>query len=74
MRFSQKKLIESHDAHLKTVYGADIFTNKDKPINYGWSEDDESICSKIYKKGGHECLSTFYKLGVYHFECSELGS
>ena len=72
MRFSQKKLIESHNEHLKTVYGADIFTNKDKPINYGWSEDDYSICSKIYKKGGHECLSTSYKLGLYGFECSKL--
>ncbi len=72
MRFSQKKLIESHDAQLKTVYGDDIFTNKEKPINYGWSEDDYSICSKIYKKGGHECLSAFYKLGLYGFECSKL--
>jgi hypothetical protein len=72
MRFSQKKLIESHNEHLKTVYGADIFTNKEKPINYGWSEDDYSICSKIYKTGGHECLSTYYKLGVYGFACSKL--
>jgi hypothetical protein len=72
MRFSQKKLIESHDAHLKTVYGADIFTNKEKPINYGWSEDDYSICSKIYKKGGHECLSTYFNKGRYDYECSEL--
>jgi hypothetical protein len=72
MRFSQKKLIESHNTHLKTVYGDDIFTNKDKPINYGWAEDDYSICSKIYKKGGHECLSTFYKLGLYGFACSKL--
>jgi len=72
MRFSQKKLIESHNTHLKTVYGADIFTNKDKPINYGWSEDDYSICSKIYKKGGHECLSTYFNKGRYDYECSEL--
>jgi len=72
MRFSQKKLIESHNAHLKTVYGDDIFTNKEKPINYGWAEDDYSICTKIYKAGGHECLSTFYKLGVYGFACSKL--
>jgi hypothetical protein len=72
MRFSQKKLIESHNEHLKTVYGADIFTNKEKPINYGWSEDDYSICSKIYKKGGNECLSTYYKLGLYGFACSKL--
>jgi len=72
MRFSQKKLIESHNAHLKTVYGDDIFTNKDKPINYGWSEDDYSICSKIYKKGGHECLSTYFNKGRYDYECSEL--
>jgi hypothetical protein len=72
MRFSQKKLIESHNAHLKTVYGDDIFTNKEKPINYGWSEDDYSICSKIYKKGGHECLSTYFNKGRYDYECSEL--
>jgi hypothetical protein len=72
MRFSQKKLIESHNEHLKTVYGKDIFTNKDKPINYGWSEDDYSICSKIYKKGGHECLSTYYVIGLYGFACSKL--
>jgi len=72
MRFSQKKLIESHNEHLKTVYGDDIFTNKDKPINYGWSEDDYSICSKIYKKGGHECLSTYFNKGRYDYECSEL--
>jgi len=72
MKFSQKKLIESHDAHLKTVYGDDIFTNKEKPINYGWAEDDYSICSKIYKKGGHECLSTYFNKGRYDYECSEL--
>jgi hypothetical protein len=72
MRFSQKKLIESHNAHLKNVYGDDIFTNKEKPINYGWAEDDYSICSKIYKKGGHECLSTYFNKGRYDYECSEL--
>jgi len=72
MKFSQKKLIESHNTHLKNVYGDDIFTNKEKPINYGWSEDDYSICSKIYKKGGHECLSTYFNKGRYDYECSEL--
>ena len=72
MRFSQKKLIQMHDDHLKAQYGKDIFTNKEKPINYGWSESDESICTKIYKESGHEYLSTFYILGLYHFECSKL--
>ena len=72
MKFSQKKLIESHNQHLKNVYGDDIFTNKEKPINYGWAEDDYSICSKIYKKSGHECLSTYFNKGRYDYECSEL--
>ena len=72
MRFSQKKLIQSHNEHLKTVYGKNIFLDKNFHMNYGWAEDDESICTKIYKEGGHEYLSTFYKLGVYGFECSKL--
>jgi hypothetical protein len=72
MRFSQKKLIESHNEHLKTVYGKGIFLDKNFHMNYGWAEDDYSICTKIYKPGGHECLSTYYKLGLYGFECSKL--
>jgi len=72
MRFSQKKLIESHNEHLKTVYGKGIFLDKNFHMNYGWAEDDYSICTKIYKKGGHECLSTYYKLGLYGFACSKL--
>lgn len=72
MRFSQKKLIESHNEHLKTAYGKGIFLDKNFHMNYGWSEDDYSICTKIYKADGHECLSTYYKLGLYGFECSKL--
>jgi hypothetical protein len=72
MRFSQKKLIESHNEHLKTVYGKGIFLDKNFHMNYGWAEDDYSICTKIYKADGHECLSTYYKLGLYGFACSKL--
>lgn len=74
MRFSQKKLLEFHNEHLKAEYGKDIFTNKTFHCNYGWSEADESICTKIYKESGHEYLSTFFKLGVYGFVCSKIGS
>ena len=72
MKFSEEKLREEHNRHLKEVYGEDIFTNKELPINYGWGEDEESICTKIYKESGHEFLSTFYSRGVYDYDCGKL--
>ena len=35
MKFSEERLRTEHNKHLKEVYGDDIFTNKDEPINYG---------------------------------------
>ena len=72
MKFSEERLRTEHNKHLKEVYGDDIFTNKDKPINYGWGEDEQSICTKIYKEGGHQYLSTFYNKGRYDYECDEI--
>jgi len=60
MKFSQKKLIEEHDKAIKLRWGKDCFLNKKFAINYGWSETDNAICSKIYLKSGHQVLDTWF--------------
>lgn len=65
------KITNYHSKHLKQVYGETIFTDENFFMNYGWATDDNSITTKIYKKGGNEFLTTFYD-GGYKFECGKL--
>jgi hypothetical protein len=60
MRFTRKGLIEAHDKLLKKRYGADCLTRKDFHVNYGWSQGDHSICSKVYRKTGNHFVHTSY--------------
>jgi len=67
-----KKLSNYHTKHLKEVYGDGIFQDKNFAMNYGWCTDDDSITTKIYKKDGHEYLTTYYNRGQYIFDNGKL--
>jgi hypothetical protein len=67
-----KRLSNYHTKHLKEVYGEGIFFDKKFHMNYGWGVDDDSITTKIYKKGGNEFLTTFFVEGRYVYDCGKL--
>lgn len=61
MKFSYKRLVDEHTKALKLRWGKDCLSKGSKTaINYGWSETDNSICSKIYQKSGHQVLDTWF--------------
>jgi len=67
-----RRLSNYHTKHLKQTYGDDIFEDVNFHMNYGWCTDDDSITTKIYKKSGHEYLTTYYNRGQYIFDSGKL--
>ena len=66
------RIANHHNKHLKEVYGETIFTNENFHMNYGWATDDNSITTKIYKKGGNEFLTTFYNGSKFVYDSGKL--
>ena len=66
------RIASHHNKHLKEVYGETIFTDENFRMNYGWATDDNSITTKIYKKGGNEFLTTFYNGSKFVYDSGKL--